>query len=351
MQDEYRLWQRNGGIFYVCHGSGRNTRRISTRTAVRSQAEQFRAQFIAGLENPAPSPSATIDDLLDLYYQQHGPRTKSPDTIKYHLKHLKKYFGQLRPEHVSNRSLQDYAIHRKKEGTKRGSQIVDVPISDGTILREVGTLKSALKFAAGMRWIYQIPEFKAPVDKPSPRDIWLSRKEAIELIEATPSPHVKLFIQIALGTAARSGAILELSWDNVDFEHRLVDFGRGNGNKRRSIVPMNDYLFKALKEAYETSVSGWVIEYGGSRIKSVKGAFRRLTIGCGIDATPHVLRHTAATWMVLAGIPLAEVARLLGDSEKTVENVYGKHSPDYLKRAVNALEPCGKVQEDSYEHQ
>ena len=37
------------------------------------------------------------------------------------------------------------------------------------------------------------------------------------------------------------------------------------------------------------------------------------------------------------GVPLVEVARLLGDSEKTVERVYGKHSPDYLRRAVNAL--------------
>jgi hypothetical protein len=37
------------------------------------------------------------------------------------------------------------------------------------------------------------------------------------------------------------------------------------------------------------------------------------------------------------GLPLAEVARLLGDSEKTVEKVYGKHAPDYLRRAVNVL--------------
>jgi len=37
------------------------------------------------------------------------------------------------------------------------------------------------------------------------------------------------------------------------------------------------------------------------------------------------------------GVPLAEVARLLGNSEAMVENVYGKHSPDYLRRAVGVL--------------
>jgi hypothetical protein len=37
------------------------------------------------------------------------------------------------------------------------------------------------------------------------------------------------------------------------------------------------------------------------------------------------------------GVPLREVARLLGNSEAMVEKVYGKHTPDCLRRAVNAL--------------
>ncbi len=37
------------------------------------------------------------------------------------------------------------------------------------------------------------------------------------------------------------------------------------------------------------------------------------------------------------GIPLSEVARLLGNSEAMVGQVYGKHSPDYLRRAVGVL--------------
>jgi hypothetical protein len=34
---------------------------------------------------------------------------------------------------------------------------------------------------------------------------------------------------------------------------------------------------------------------------------------------------------------MVEVARLFGISEKTVQKVYGKHAPDYLRRAVNTL--------------
>ncbi len=39
----------------------------------------------------------------------------------------------------------------------------------------------------------------------------------------------------------------------------------------------------------------------------------------------------------MAEAPLSEVARVLGDSERTVERVYGKHAPDFLRRAVSAL--------------
>ena len=53
---------------------------------------------------------------------------------------------------------------------------------------------------------------------------------------------MRLFVQLELGTAARSGAILELRWEQVDLEHGVIDFGRGTGNKRRAVVPINDWL-------------------------------------------------------------------------------------------------------------
>jgi integrase len=61
--------------------------------------------------------------------------------------------------------------------------------------------------------------------------------------------------------------------------------------------------------------------------------------------TPHVLRHTAATHMARAGVPLWKIAGILGNSIAMVEKVYAKHCPDGLRDAVNlisggALEPA-----------
>jgi integrase len=342
-KDKYKLWKRKNGFIYICVGSGTNTRRVSTGTKVHAEAEQYRAQFIEGLKNPPPKPNPTIREIL-LEYQKARKDIRSADRIKDSNKPLIAFFGNLKPEHITITILKDYAQHRKQDGKRRGNQMIKEPISDGTILREVGVLKAALHYAAGERWIPPVPTLEAPVPKPEPNDIWLSRSEVKKLMDKASSPHIRLFIQIAIYTAARSGAILELKWDNIDFDRRLIDFGRGHGKKRRSVVPMNQDLYEALVQAYTTSCSSWVIELSNKPIKSIKGAFRRLTINCGIDATAHVLRHTAATWMVMDGVPLAEIARLLGDTEKTVEKVYGKHTPGYLKRAVSSLTVRGEVQ-------
>lgn len=47
--------------------------------------------------------------------------------------------------------------------------------------------------------------------------------------------------------------------------------------------------------------------------------------GLGPDVTPHVLRHTCATWALWEGKTIWEVAGLIGADASTVERVYGHH--------------------------
>ena len=331
--DTYRLWQNASGAYYVIWSGHhetkpgkhtRGTRRVSAGTTDRHTAEQFRAQFIAGLNNPAPPSEPTIGYLLERYKKERGPQLRSQGSLNDSLKVLVPFFGDLLPTHVTNQLLRQFAMANKQ-------------VSNGTILRRLGVLKAALRYAEGNRWIEPLPTLKMPVGHPPPRDVWLTREEVAKLIEKAKSPHIQLFIKLAVSTAARSGAILDLTWPQVDMTRGVIDFGRGWGNKRRAIVPMGEALIEALKEAKEIAQTDRVIEFNGKPVKSIKKAFRLLCKECCIKASPHVLRHTAATWLVIEGVPLSEVARLLGNSEAMIEKVYGKHSPDYLRRAVGVL--------------
>jgi len=222
-------------------------------------------------------------------------------------------------------------------------------VSAGSIRREVDVLRAALNWALREKWIKDAPYVEMP-PKPPPRDRWLTREEVDRLIRAAFSPHVKLFIILAYHTAARSGAILDLTWGRVDFDRRLIDYrrpGRRETKKRRATVPINTAALAELQSAYQLRTSDYVIEFDAARrrpgqprgkIDNISKGFKRTCADAGIaDCTPHVLRHTAASHMIMAGVPLAQVARMLGDTEEMVERVYGKWAPDYLRDASDAL--------------
>jgi integrase len=58
--------------------------------------------------------------------------------------------------------------------------------------------------------------------------------------------------------------------------------------------------------------------------ETYRQALRRAAVRAGIGhVNPHDLRHTHASHLLAAGLPTFEVARRLGDSERTVSAVYG----------------------------
>ena len=60
-------------------------------------------------------------------------------------------------------------------------------------------------------------------------------------------------------------------------------------------------------------------------------ASARSVAGLPETVTPHILRHTAATWLMQAGADIWDAANYLGMSVKMLEEVYGHHHPDYQK--------------------
>lgn len=320
----HQLWQHQNGYYYVLHGP-RLKRRISTKTKDRGNAERFLARYITVAEEPRAR--VTVGTILTGYRDQHGPQVRSPDAIKYAVASLLKSLDGLYPSHLTPSVITKYA---KDRGAK-----------PGTVLREIGTLRAALAWAARHQWITkeERPIISSPVAAPPARERWMTKEEARALLAECHDMHLRLFVMLGLMTVARMGAILEAKWDQVNFERRTIDYGAGHGNKRRAVVPLNADLFKALEAAKTLSCSDFIIEYQGKRVFTVKNSFSGACGRAGLaGVTPHILRHTGATWMALDAVPMRQIAQMLGDSERTVERVYAKYHPDYLKQAASALQ-------------
>ena len=89
------------------------------------------------------------------------------------------------------------------------------------------------------------------------------------------------------------------------------------------------------------------MEWNGHPVQSVDKAFANVvsTAALGDDVTPHVLRHTAATWLMQAGTDLWEAAGYLGMTVEMLSQRYGHHHPDHLAGAKLAFTRHRKLKE------
>ncbi len=310
---------------------GDRRRRFRLRDGLsQGEAAAELTRFVKSRELLLDREDKRIADVVKLYIKDREIDGKSIEKQKFSWKALEPFFGHLLPDDVEKELCDLYRDHRKKMGRK-----------EGTIWTELSVLRAALNWAVKRRKIKRAPFIWLP-DQPRAKERHLTREEADQFLAQIHMPHLKLFVNLALATAARAGALFELKWAKVDFQRRQIDL-RAEGaesNKRRAIVPINDTLLAALQEAQRGALTPFVVEWAGTRIHTVKGAFQRACERCGWDdVTPHTLRHTAAVWMAEAGVPMSVISQYLGHTSTAVtEKTYARYSPTYLKTAAAALE-------------
>lgn len=209
--------------------------------------------------------------------------------------------------------------------------------SDSTIRKELEMLRAALRFWYGA----QAPAIWMPPPA-KPRDRYLTKEELTTLLQHIDTPHVRLFVILAVSTGARMSALLDLTWDRVDLDKGFIDLnpaGRNSTNKRRAVVPIGARADKALREALEGAISDYVIEYAGGPVKSVKKGLQAAARRSGIQCSAHVFRHTAGVWMAEADVPMQKIAQYLGHtSTRVTETTYARYSPSFMRDASAALD-------------
>jgi integrase len=321
--------------FYIVWTEGGRSRERSTGTADRRIAEIALAEYInsrarhAGPRDPA---AVLITDMLAHYAQEHAAETASPWRIGAAIKGLVPFWQGQSVAAVTKETCRAYAKNRGR--------------SAGTVRRELGVLRAAINHGYTNGRLTRTVAVHLP-DRPNPRDRWLTREEAAALLRAAlREPRVRLylplFILMGLCTGARKEAILSLRWSQVDLVGRRIDFnvpGARRTNKRRARIPIPVKLLGHLRRASQRGTEiGFVINDNGKRLGDVKRGFASACRRAGLDdVSPHVLRHTCATWLMQHGVPMWEAAGFLGMSRETLEQVYGHHHPDHLKSAAKAL--------------
>ncbi len=173
-------------------------------------------------------------------------------------------------------------------------------------------------------------------DKSVPPEEWLTRSQAAKLLWAAwcyrevqkghptgrqSRRHLTRLILVGLYTGTRAAAICGAALEPT-VGKGWVDLSRGifyrrpagqrETKKRRPAAPLPQRLLAHMRR-WQRSGQRYVIEWNGQPVKDVDKAFRALAHAVGLRwVTPHVLRHTAATWLMQLGTPKCEAAEYLG---------------------------------------
>ena len=180
------------------------------------------------------------------------------------------------------------------------------------------------------------------------RERFLSQDEADLLLERLKekSEHQYEIALLSLHTGMRAGEIHKLTGECLNFENSTIWIRDSKGDKSRHVF-MTEPLKEILKERYAQYGKGPLFPgRQGKIIPEPSHTFSRLAnelFNQGASdplqrVTFHTLRHTFASWLVMAGTPLYTVQRLLGHSSITITERYSHLAPDYLKAAAGTIE-------------
>lgn len=287
----------------------------------------------------SPDDSVLLDLVCD-YAEGHMARqTPFVPAARTALKHLTAFTEQTGIESVADFGLdaqQRYIDWRFNTIRREGHAG-----SNATINRELGVVKAALRSAWKRGHLDTVPHIQM-LPNPPPRDRFLRTHEVRRLIAACDKDHLRLYVMLALHTLQRPIGIFSLRTDQVDLEWGRIDFlppGGIQSNKRRPVVPITPSLRPYLETAIESSESGHVVEYLGRPVNSIKFSFRKACEKAELkNVTPYTLRHTGATLLAAEGVPMRQIAGMLGHTETKTTEIYAKHHPDFLRHAAHAIE-------------
>jgi len=340
-------------------------RHIATSCAANqiAEAEKCLGAYLAAKYQPKRQrldiEEIDIADVISIYVDDHKLVERDDARGLFaRLERLNNFWGGRKLAEINGETCREYA---RQCGTQGGAR------------RDLEDLRAAINhhakegFHRGKIHVVLPPKGRS-------RDRWLTRNEAADLLyecwkareyqtihrgpnkgtliqtDRRPLRHLARFILMALYTGTRAAAVTTASIrrgegrsyvdiDNGIF-YRLAE-GRRETNKRQPPVPIPPRLLAHLRRWRDKKiVRDYVVEWNGEPIRSsVKTAFNSAAARADLKGrvTAHTLRHTAATWLMQAGVDKWEAAGFLGMSVEMLDRVYGHHHPNHLKQAARSI--------------
>jgi site-specific recombinase XerD len=303
----------------------------------------------------------TIDLLISEFLEYlEIEKDCSPLTIRDYTRYLERFHNWLtenssaiKPEEINLELIRRYRLYLAHLPTRDG-----VPLKRVTQSYHIVTLRAFLRYLLVQRDISTLSPDKIELPKQGPRSIAFLNTEQIERLLNSPQIsniiglRDRAILETLFSTGLRVSELVSLNRDQVDLERK--EFGvKGKGNKLR-VVFLSDTAAQWIErylQARKDNFKPLFIRHSGKVDIQKSGEKMRLTArsiqnivakyakssGLPIEATPHTLRHSFATDLLISGADIRSVQEMLGHESIRTTQVYTHVTNRHLKEIHQAF--------------
>jgi len=284
----------------------------------------------------------------------------SPLTIRQYRHYLKRFHNWLlenspatKPEDINLELIRRYRLYLAHLRTRDS-----LPLQRITQSYHIVALRAFLRYLLVQRDIPTLSPDKVELPKQSSRSITFLNPEQVERLLSSPQIsnviglRDRAILETLFSTGLRVSELVNLNRDQVDLERK--EFGvKGKGNKLR-VVFLSDTATQWIERYLQSRKDNFkplFIRHSGKVDIQKSGEKMRLTVrsiqnivakyakrsGLPIEVTPHTLRHSFATDLLISGADIRSVQEMLGHESIRTTQVYTHVTNRHLKEVHKAF--------------
>jgi len=309
-----------GSIWWIKYSvpGERHPRYESSRSTSKSNAVRLLNQRRSEIDNrQISSASSTVSDLLDLYLadQKKQRRHSFKQAEGYVRLHLRPAFGKLKGAAITTTVINRFVEQKQS-----------ADYANASINRWLEALRRAYSLGATSLppLVHAAPKIEKLVED-NVREGFLEHDQYVTFRNELPD-HQRLILVIGYHLGMRRGEILNLRWDQVDWQENLIRLERKQTKaKQARVAPLygelRSWLDMAASQREESCP--FVVSWRGEGISEVKTAWNKARVRAKVPTLlVHDLRRTAVRNMIRAGIPEKQAMRISGHKSRSMFDRY-----------------------------
>jgi len=288
-------------------------------------------------------------DFLEYLEIEQNRSQKTIQNYDHYLTRLLDFAGDIKVSDIDDEMIRKWRLWLNRLGTNTSDEL-----SRTTTNYHLIALRSFLKFCA-KRNVPALTADKVELARTKRKQVTFLTEEELERmfeqpkLDTLPGMRDRAILELLFSSGLRVSELVGLDKDHINLKRREF-MVRGKGQKDRPIFISEQaaHWIQRYLDKRDDNTKPLFVRYSGSKKVDLSGNFHRLTVrsvqrlvaryallaGITKHVSPHTLRHSFATDLLMNGADLRSVQAMLGHSNIATTQIY-THVTDPHLRAVH----------------